>query len=40
MAHTALTSSVSSLLHENDNPEVPIIDDSEPLVDVVRKLSK
>lgn len=40
MAYANLTSSISSLLHENDTPEVPIIDDGEPLVDVVRKLTK
>lgn len=39
MAYANLTSSISSLLHENDTPEVPIIDDGEPLVDVVRKLT-
>ncbi|BDD62362.1 hypothetical protein MAP00_007331 [Monascus purpureus] len=31
MAYANLTSSISSLLHENDTPEVPIIDDGEPL---------
>ncbi|KAE8375032.1 hypothetical protein BDV26DRAFT_268668 [Aspergillus bertholletiae] len=32
-------SSASSIgAHENDHPEIPIIDDNEPLVDVIRKL--
>ncbi|KAE8335628.1 hypothetical protein BDV24DRAFT_155896 [Aspergillus arachidicola] len=39
MAYLNLESSTSSIgAHENDHPEVPIIDDNEPLVDVVRKL--
>ncbi|UDD58776.1 hypothetical protein AFCA_006202 [Aspergillus flavus] len=39
MPSVNLDSSTSSIGgHENDHPEIPIIDDNEPLVDVVRKL--
>ncbi|KAE8417815.1 hypothetical protein BDV36DRAFT_283428 [Aspergillus pseudocaelatus] len=39
MAYLNLDSSTSSIgPHENEHPEIPIIDDNEPLVDVIRKL--
>lgn len=40
MAYAGLSSSISSSLRENGMPEVPVIGDSEPLLEVVRKLSK
>ncbi|KAE8142404.1 hypothetical protein BDV38DRAFT_277934 [Aspergillus pseudotamarii] len=39
MPSVNLDSSTSSIgPHENEHPEIPIIDDNEPLVDVIRKL--